>query len=146
VLAALERARPGEPVALAANATLELVIGDARRTLPALSAERRFDAIFLDPFSRRVEPELWQEGFLAEVARRLAPGGWLSTYSASFPVRLALARAGLAVGRGARVGAKAEGTLASPDRPVPPLGARTARRLARRMESVFDSKPANGPR
>jgi tRNA U34 5-methylaminomethyl-2-thiouridine-forming methyltransferase MnmC len=133
VLAALAAALPGEPVRLAQNATLELVLGDARTTLPALAPERRFDAVFLDPFSRRVEPELWGPEFLAEMARRLARGGTLSTFSASFAVRVALARAGLRVGRGARVGSKAEGTLASPDLSLPPLPARVARRLARHL-------------
>jgi tRNA U34 5-methylaminomethyl-2-thiouridine-forming methyltransferase MnmC len=123
--------RPGRPVALASG-TLELRLGDARDTLEEATEPALFDAVFLDPFSPRRAPELWQEPFLASVARRMASGAWLSTYSASFAVRLALARAGLRVGRGARVGAKGEGTLASPDREPPVLAPRLARRLARR--------------
>ena len=112
---------------------LWLLLGDARATLLGLAPDARFDAIFLDPFSPRVDPALWEPAFLAALARRLAPGGWLSTYTASFRVRLGLARGGLAVGRGPRVGAKAEGTLASPDREPPALAPRTARRLARAL-------------
>jgi len=123
-------ARPG-PVPLGAG-TLELRLGDARDTLEPAPDPVAFDAVFLDPFSPRRAPELWQEPFLASVARRMASGAWLSTYSASFAVRLALARAGLRVGRGARVGAKGEGTLASPDREPPALPPRLERRLARR--------------
>jgi chorismate dehydratase len=41
------------------QATLQLVLGDARQTLPRLGAGA-FDAIFLDAFSPRVEPELWR--------------------------------------------------------------------------------------
>ncbi|HEX6885757.1 MAG TPA: MnmC family methyltransferase [Planctomycetota bacterium] len=111
---------------------LTLHLGDARATLPRLARMPAWDAIFLDPFSPRRAPALWEETFLAELAARLAPGGWLSTYSASFRVRLALARAGLAVGRGPRVGAKGEGTLASRERAVPPLAPRVERRLVRR--------------
>lgn len=111
--------------------SIRLVVGDARERLPAID-ELPFDAVFLDPFSPQVAPELWSEAFLAELARRMTPQAVLSTYSASFAVRLALARAGLAVGRGPRVGAKAEGTLASFERALPPLEGRLQRRLERR--------------
>ena len=124
-------ARPGERVALGAHGGLRLLLGDARATL-AHAPPGEFDAVFLDPFSPRRARELWADAFLARVAARMARGAWLSTYSASFRVRLALARAGLSVGRGPRVGAKGEGTLASPDGVPPPLTARLERRLARR--------------
>ena len=65
------------------------------------------------------------------LARRVASGGWLSTYSAATRVRSSLARAGLKVGRGPRVGQKDEGTLASPTEDPPPLAPRTARRSSR---------------
>ena len=61
----------------------------------------------------------------------MAPGSWLSTYTASLAVRRGLKRAGLRVGRGPRVGAKAEGTLASPDLRPPPLTPRQERKLRR---------------
>lgn len=131
--------RPGTSVELVAaglpgpRGVLELRLGDARQTLEHSPAVGAFDAVFLDPFSPRRAGELWQEPFLAAVARRMASGSWLSTYSASFRVRVALARAGLHVGRGARVGAKGEGTLASPDQTPPALPPRVARRLLRRV-------------
>jgi tRNA U34 5-methylaminomethyl-2-thiouridine-forming methyltransferase MnmC len=124
--------RPGESVELERGGVLELRLGDARSTLAA-GPPASFDAVFLDPFSPARAAALWEEGFLREVARRLAGPGWLSTYSASFRVRLALARAGLRVGRGPRVGAKGEGTLASPERVPPELPPRVARRLERRL-------------
>ena len=68
-----------------------------------------FDAVFLDPFSPKVEPALWRADFLGEIARRMAPAARLSTYAAGSAVRRALHEAGLQVGRGARVGAKREG-------------------------------------
>jgi tRNA U34 5-methylaminomethyl-2-thiouridine-forming methyltransferase MnmC len=124
--------RPGSRVELGARGTLELVLGDARATLPrARPAE--FDAVFLDPFSPRRAGELWEEPFLAALAARMARGAWLATYSAAFRVRLALARAGLRVGRGPRVGAKGEGTLATPDQQPPELPSRLVRRLSRRL-------------
>lgn len=130
-------AQPGREVPLGTHGRLELRLGDARSTLSrGGSGPAHFEAVFLDPFSPRRAGALWEEAFLAEVARHMARGAWLSTYSASFRVRLALARAGLRVGRGARVGAKGEGTLASPDLTPPELAPRVARRLARRTAAA----------
>ena len=102
-----------------------MIEGSVRGT----SAEPLFDAVFLDPFSPSREPDLWQEPFLAAIADRMAPGARLSTYCARYSVRLGLARAGLHVGLGPRVGKKAEGTLASPQANLPPLASRVERRL-----------------
>jgi chorismate dehydratase len=130
-------ARPGGPARLSLDGRecgeLVLLLGDARAELPAFSPGRRFDAVFLDPFSPRVAPELFDAAFLAEIARRMAPGALLATYSAATRVRVALARAGLGVARGPRVGGKAEGTLAGPDLVPGPEDADLARRLARRL-------------
>jgi tRNA U34 5-methylaminomethyl-2-thiouridine-forming methyltransferase MnmC len=132
---ALARAADG-PLALAGlpreapASRITLLLGDARLTLARAGAEP-FDAVFLDPFSPRVEPDLWTGEFLAAVAARMAPDGLLSTYSVSLPVRRALVVAGLRVGRGAAVGAKSAGTLASRAAPLPELDARTRRRLER---------------
>ena len=113
------------------QAALTLALGDARETLPRQAAGP-FDAVFLDAFSPRVAPELWQPQFLREVGLRMAPGSLLSTYSASVAVRVALRSAGLNVGPGARVGTKSAGTLASPDRPLEAFPPRLERRIARR--------------
>jgi tRNA U34 5-methylaminomethyl-2-thiouridine-forming methyltransferase MnmC len=110
-----------EGVEMGQRGRLWLLLGDARERLAGFEAIERFDAVFLDPFSPRREPDLWQPGFLAEIAGRMAPGSLLSTYSAASGVRRALLAAGLRVGRGPRVGRKAEGTLASPDRELAAL-------------------------
>jgi len=125
--------RPGEWTALG-EGRLQLLLGDGRATLPALDEACRFDAVFLDPFAPGEDPPLWAAEFLAEVARRMDPGALLSTYTASLTVRVRLAAAGLRVGPGPRVGAKAQGTLASPDLELPALDARTERKLARRLD------------
>ena len=132
-------ARAGVPLG---RGRLRLLLGDARATIALLPAEERFDAVFLDPFSPAREPELWAEPFLAALAARLAPGGSLSTYSAAFRVRLGLARAGLAVGRGARVGTKREGTVAGRGRGLEPLAAKVRRRLER--EAGAGTVPGGG--
>lgn len=135
---------PGEAVAFG-RGRLRLILGDACLTLPSLASEVCFDAVFLDPFAPGEDPPLWEPGFLEEVARRLAPGGLLSTYTASLRVRTSLARAGLLVGAGPRVGQKSQGTLASPDRPLPALDGRTQRKLARRLAKETESEPSQGP-
>ena len=114
---------------------VRLVLGDARASLRSI--EGSFDAVFLDPFSPRVEPDLWSPIFLGEIAKRMAGGSLLSTYSASLGVRAALAAAGLRVGPGARVGTKASGTLASPDLDLPAFDDRTRRRVERRARGFL---------
>jgi tRNA U34 5-methylaminomethyl-2-thiouridine-forming methyltransferase MnmC len=115
---------------------LRLHLGDGRVLLGVLDPDRRFDAVFLDPFSPRVDPSLWEPACLAAVARRMAPGSRLSTYSAAVRVRAGLLAAGLHVGPGARVQDKAQGTLAGPD-PLPVVfDARTQRRLESRSRPV----------
>ena len=75
----------------------EVIIGDARRTLPRWPG--RADAWFLDGFAPAKNPELWEPALLAEVARRTAPGGTFATYTAAGAVRRALGAAGFAVER-----------------------------------------------
>jgi tRNA U34 5-methylaminomethyl-2-thiouridine-forming methyltransferase MnmC len=150
VRAAMTSALAGAAEATLGSGSLSLHLGDARDILPRLPRDLAFDAVFLDPFSPRVEPELWQPSFLREVASRMAPGSRLSTYSASMSVRAGLLAAGLRVGPGARDGTKSSGTLASPDKDPGRFDARTQRRLAKRasdlagapgLEPARDSSP-----
>ncbi len=122
----------GSATSLGHRSRLHLYLGDARETIRRLPGEVRFDAVFLDPFSPRVEPALWSRAFLANVAKRMAAGSWLSTYSTSLDVSVALTAAGLNVGSGPPVGRKS-GSLASPDLQPPALDARTLRKIARRL-------------
>jgi chorismate dehydratase len=115
--------RPG-----ACRARIELELGDARSSRSLDAAGAPWDAVFLDPFSPRVDGALWQVEFLARVAARMAPRAVLSTYSSAVQVRRALAGAGLRLGRGPRVGTKASGTLASHEAELPALEPREARK------------------
>lgn len=78
-------------------ADLEVIVGDARTTLPAW--ESRADAWFLDGFSPARNPEMWEPDLLAEVARHARPGATLATYSAAGHVRRSLADAGFTITR-----------------------------------------------
>jgi tRNA U34 5-methylaminomethyl-2-thiouridine-forming methyltransferase MnmC len=130
-------------VPLGSRGSLTLHLGDALAELRASPAGARFDAVFLDPFAPTVEPALWDREFLGLVAARMRPHAVLSTYSASLAVRVALAGSGLGVGRGPRVGLKSAGTLASFEAALPPLEARTERRLARRSEADVARRQKN---
>lgn len=120
--------------------------GDARDNLPHLLGGQPFDGVFLDPFAPAEEGDLWQPAFAQNLARVMAPGARLATYSSSLSVRASLAAAGLHVGRGARVGGKAQGTLASCGDPAQPwrdLEPRVAGKLRRRLERKIEGT-ANG--
>ncbi len=124
-------AAPAGTASSARGLELTLVLGDARDTLAALAPSEPFDAVFLDPFSPGVDAALWSAQFLRQVALRMAPWAVLSTYSSSIAVRAALQAAGLVLGEGPRVGAKASGTLASLGGGLPALPGRVLRRLQR---------------
>ena len=79
------------------NLTAEIILGDARDTLPSWSGHA--DAWFLDGFSPAKNPELWSPDLMAEVARHTAPGGTFATYTAAGHVRRSLAEAGFTTTR-----------------------------------------------
>lgn len=87
---------PAERIALP-GMDVEIVMGDARETLPAW--EGQADAWCLDGFAPARNPEMWGADLLAEVARHTAPGGTFATYTAAGQVRRALDAAGFAVER-----------------------------------------------
>ncbi len=89
--------------------TAEIIIGDARETLPRWQACA--DAWFLDGFSPAKNPELWSPELMAEVARHTTPGGTFATYTAAGHVRRALAEAGFTVDRRPGHGRKRHMTL-----------------------------------
>lgn len=76
---------------------VEVVIGDARETLPCWNG--RADAWYLDGFSPAKNPELWSMELMAEVGRHTARAGTFATYTAAGFVRRGLQAAGFAVER-----------------------------------------------
>ncbi len=92
-----------------AGIEVEVVVGDARETLPAW--EGRADAWFLDGFSPAKNPELWSPDMMAAVAAHTAAGGTFATYTAAGHVRRSLESAGFAVERRAGHGRKRHMTV-----------------------------------
>ena len=85
------------PIHLTDTLTLDVIIGDARKTLPTWDGHA--DAWFLDGFSPAKNPALWEPGLLTQVYAHTAPGGTAATYSAAGHVRQSLTDAGFAVTR-----------------------------------------------
>ena len=92
------------------DVVLTVVIGDARRAVPAWDGLA--DAWFLDGFSPAKNPELWEPELLQDVARHTAPFGTAATYTAAGAVRRALESAGFAVERTTGYGRKRHMTRA----------------------------------
>ena len=99
----------GQTRILTEDLRFELVVGDARKTLPDWSGTA--DAWFLDGFAPTKNPELWEEELLCDVARHTKPGGTCATYSAAGAVRAALDAAGFAVERRPGFGRKRHMTV-----------------------------------
>ena len=76
---------------------VEIVVGDARQTLPGWKGAA--DAWFLDGFSPARNPEMWEPGLMAQVARHTKAGGTFATYTAAGHVRRTLSDAGFTVER-----------------------------------------------
>ncbi len=79
------------------NLDAQLVVGDARRCVPAWTGCA--DAWFLDGFAPARNPQPWEDRLLGQVAERTASGGTIATFTAAGRVRRALAAAGFAVER-----------------------------------------------
>ncbi|MEP2027398.1 MAG: tRNA (5-methylaminomethyl-2-thiouridine)(34)-methyltransferase MnmD [Paracoccaceae bacterium] len=98
------------PQQVAQHISLNLVVGDARNTLPKWCGQA--DAWFLDGFSPAKNPELWEPSLMCAVADHTAPGGTVATYTAAGSVRRGLEEAGFAVTRSKGYGRKRHMTQA----------------------------------
>ncbi len=94
----------------APNITLEVVLGDARQTLPNWTSKA--DAWYLDGFSPAKNPELWTQELMQAVADHTTATGTAATYTAAGFVRRGLRDAGFQVERIAGYGRKRHMTVA----------------------------------
>jgi len=113
---------------------LSILEGDARKKIK--DTKTTFDAVFLDPFSPRKNPELWTVEFFRQIAGRMTETAILATYSAATPVRCGLKEAGLRIGPGPGDAMKKGGTLATKNGDLEPLSEKEARRLEISPERV----------
>ena len=94
------------------NININVYIEDARQTVQNLD-DNTYDAIFLDPFSQNMAPELFSVEFFKEFKRIIKEDGIVATYTSSAPVREGFIEAGFNIGLGPIFGRKQGGTLAS---------------------------------
>ena len=81
------------------NININVFIEDARQTVQNLD-DNTYDAIFLDPFSQNMAPELFSLDFFEEFRRIIKDDGIVATYTSSAPVREAFIEAGFYIGLG----------------------------------------------
>ena len=74
-----------------------------------------YDAIFLDPFSQNMAPELFSVEFFKQFRRIIKDDGIVATYTSAAPIRAGFIEAGFYIGLGPIFGRKQGGTLASPN-------------------------------
>ena len=96
------------------NIDINVFIEDARKTVQNLE-DNTYDAIFLDPFSQNMAPELFSVEFFKEFRRVIKDDGIVATYTSSAPVRAGFIDADFYIGLGPIFGRKQGGTLASPN-------------------------------
>lgn len=96
------------------NININVFVEDARQTVQKLE-DNTYDAIFLDPFSQNMAPELFSLEFFREFRRVIKDDGIIATYTSSAPVRAGFIEAGFYIGLGPIFGRKQGGTLASPN-------------------------------
>ena len=102
-----------EETAIPKNIDLKIHIDDARQVIQKLE-DNTYDAIFLDPFSQNMSPELVSVEFFKEFRRVIKDNGIVCTYTSSAPVRMGFIEADFYVSLGPIFGRFQGGTLASP--------------------------------
>ncbi len=100
----LDAARRGATRIETQDLEAEIILGDARKTVPRWPG--RADAWFLDGFAPARNPEMWEPALLAAMGARTAPGGSCASFTAAGHVRRALEGAGFAVTRAPGFGRK----------------------------------------
>ena len=103
-----------ENAAIPESIDLRIHIDDARKVIQRLD-DNSYDAIFLDPFSQNMSPELVSLEFFKEFRRVIKDNGIVCTYTSSAPVRMAFIEADFYVSLGPIFGRFQGGTLASPN-------------------------------
>ena len=96
------------------NININVFIEDARQTVQHLE-DNTYDAIFLDPFSQNMAPELFSVEFFKEFRRVIKDDGIIATYTSAAPVRAGFIEADFYIGLGPIFGRMQGGSLASPN-------------------------------
>ena len=104
--------REGKTTFSIGRAKIELLLGDARKTIQILEG-RKFDAVYHDAFSPRRNAELWTLEFLGEIKKLIGERGFWVSYSTALPVRRALYELGFKIYSTRPIGRRSPGTAAT---------------------------------
>ncbi len=112
------------------NTTLKIMFGEGRQIIKNLSQKDiKFDAVFYDPFSPKVNTEMWTVNIFKLIKRLMKKDGIFATYSASLAVRRGLIEAGFKIGLVEPIGRKSFSTVATIEGDIPPLTEKEKRRI-----------------
>ena len=104
------------------NLNLKVILEEGRKVLKSLqNLDMRFDAVFYDAFSPKVNTEMWTVDVFKLVKNLMNKKGILATYSASLAVRKGLIEAGFKIGLVEPIGRKSYSTVATINGDIPPL-------------------------
>ncbi|MBS3176176.1 hypothetical protein J4457_02985 [Candidatus Woesearchaeota archaeon] len=95
------------------NVTFHLFLEDALDSIKKIE-KNTVDAVFLDPFSPKVCPELWSQAFFEDIRKAMKDNAILATYSCARVVRDNLKAAGFRTEDGPCVGRRAPSTIGYP--------------------------------
>ena len=112
------------------NVNVKIIFADARLTFQALHEEEfKFDAVFYDAFSPKVNAEMWTLDIFKIVYELMTEKAILATYSAALSVRKALIEVGFSIGLVEPVGRKSYSTVASKSKDIPPVPEKELKRI-----------------
>ncbi|WP_051654219.1 tRNA (5-methylaminomethyl-2-thiouridine)(34)-methyltransferase MnmD [Persephonella sp. KM09-Lau-8] len=109
------------------NFELTILFGEARQVIKTI--DHKFDAVFYDAFSPKVNTEMWTVELFKKVKDLMKENAILATYSASLAVRKGLIEAGFKIGLIEPVGRKSFSTVATINGDIPPLTEKEENRL-----------------
>ncbi len=104
------------------NLNLKVILEEGRKVLKSFqNFDVRFDAVFYDAFSPKVNTEMWTVDIFKLVKNLIRNEGVLATYSASLAVRKGLIEAGFKIGLVEPIGRKSYSTVATINGEIPSL-------------------------
>ncbi|WP_051654716.1 MnmC family methyltransferase [Persephonella sp. IF05-L8] len=109
------------------NFELTILFGEARQVIKTI--DHKFDAVFYDAFSPKVNTEMWTVELFKKVKDLMKEDAILATYSASLAVRKGLIEAEFKIGLIEPVGRKSFSTVATINGDIPPLTEKEENRL-----------------
>jgi chorismate dehydratase len=92
------------------NIRLRILIGNGPDRIKKIND--KFDAVFLDPFSPKKNPEMWTKEFFIDIKKLMKKSAILATYSCARVVRDNLRDAGFVIEDGPKVGRRGPSTIA----------------------------------